>query len=253
MKQGFRRVLTLLLAAVFVFSAWHFIRGMLEYRRGEQLYETARSFTVEAAPASPSASEAPRERVIDFESLQKQNAEIFGWITIEDTVIDYPLLRGENNSYYLTHAYDHQPSSFGSIFMDCGNSADLSDRHTILYGHNMKNKAMFGSLSDYKKKDFAAAHDTVKIYLPDKILTYRIFSAYTAHVLDEVYTLRFDSDAAFQAMLDEMQTSGALAADAAPTVTDRILTLSTCTPAGDVNHRFVVNAVLVEEETIGAK
>lgn len=250
MNQTLRRILTAILLVILLFSIWNLAKIFLEYRKGDQIYEQALTFSVSTGDAA--AVEEETSPMVDFEGLQEINPEIFGWILIEDTKINYPILQGENNQYYLTHAYDHQVSSYGSIFLDESNSPDLSDRHSILYGHNMKNKAMFGDLSKYKEQEFADAHPTITILFPDKTQTYTIFSAYTAHVLDEVYHLEFESDAQFQTMLDEMVSKSLIDSEITPTSQDRILTLSTCTPAGDVNHRFVVNAVLTEEQPNGA-
>lgn len=245
MKQMLRRVLQLILLCIFLFSAWQLAKVFMEYQKGNQIYEEAQIIA-----GIPEESQEDAKCPVDFAELKKENSEIFGWITIEDTPIQYPLLQGEDNEYYLTHAYNGQSSSFGSIFLDERNNKEMSDRHTILYGHNMKNKAMFGSLSRYRDLEYAKKHKYIQIYLPDRVLTYQIFSAYKAHVLDEVYTLEFQDDAAFQLMLDEMLSAGQMMPEPIPTTEDRILTLSTCTPAGDVNYRFVVNAVLIEESSM---
>lgn len=245
MKQILRRVLQLGLLCIALFSAWQVAKVFLEYQKGNQIYEQAQILA-----GKPEESARDAECPVDFMELKKENPEIFGWITIKDTPIQYPLLQGKDNKYYLTHAYNGEYSGFGSIFLDERNNQEMSDQHTILYGHNMKNKAMFGSLSRYRDLEYAKEHEYIQIYLPDRILTYQIFSAYKAHVLDEVYTLEFQDNAAFQLMLEEMLSAGEMAPENIPTTEDRILTLSTCTSAGEVNYRFVVNAVLIEESSM---
>lgn len=245
MSDKVRRILMGLLACVFLVSAGFFVKYYMEYRKGDQIYETAREFVVEAGEAT-ATEEEPEGRSIDFESLQAVNEDVFGWITIPDTGVDYPLLKAYDNKYYLTHTYDNQWSSYGSIFLEPRNK-DINDRHVVLYGHNMVNHSMFGALMDYKEQDFADSHSLIHITLPDRELTYQVFSVYTAHVDSPTYYMSFADDSTFQQMIDHMKSNSQIASDVTPTTEDQILTLSTCTPAGAKKYRFVVNAVLIEE------
>ena len=82
-----------------------------------------------------------RELFVDFESLQAINKDVVGWIFIEDTVVNYPVLHSKkNNDEYLYTTYDGKQNNSGSIFADYRNNADFTDDNTVLYGHNMKNK-----------------------------------------------------------------------------------------------------------------
>lgn len=243
MKETIRKIILFFLLGVLLFSGWQLTKIWMEYHKGRQIYAEAQLIAGKTEKA-----EAVGEEQIDFARLQEKNPEIFGWIEIADTPISYPLLQGTDHTYYLTHTYDRQPSGYGSIFLDVSNQKELTDRHAILYGHNMKNKEMFGILPQYRDAAFAKEHDTIRILLPERELTYRVFSAYRAYVLDEVYTLDFPNDAAFQKMLEEMCAASEIPVEQQPTTEERILTLSTCTPKGEVNYRFVVNAVLVEEK-----
>lgn len=245
MSDKLRRALMFVLVCVFLVSAVFFVKYFMEYRKGDKIYETAKEFVVEAGDAT-TAEEEKEERVIDFASLQAVNEDVFGWITIPETGVDYPLLDGEDNKYYLNRTYDGQWSSYGSIFLEFRNTG-MDDRHVVLYGHNMMNKSMFGALMDYKEQDFVDVHDTVEIILPDRTLIYHVFSAYTAHVDSPTYYMSFADDAVFQQMIDHMKANSVIASDITPTTEDQILTLSTCTPAGAKKYRFVVNAVLAEE------
>ena len=93
----------------------------------------------------------------DFTKLVELNDQSVGWITIDGTAIDYPVVQGDDNSYYLTHDFNNSSSIQGSIFMDYRNQPDFSDWNNIVYGHNMDNGSMFGALVKYRKQAFYEA------------------------------------------------------------------------------------------------
>ena len=253
MSDKIRRVLMAVLACVFVVSACVFGKSFLEYRKGDQIYETAKEFTIKADTPVSDKELLPGMRTykeIDFAGMQEVNEDVIGWIQIYDTIVDYPVLDADDNKYYLNHTYDRQWSSYGSIFLEPRNNPDWSEKHLVLYGHNMVNESMFGSLLEYKNQEYLDKHPTITICLPDRDLTYQIFSAYTAHVDSPTYYMTFDWEGQFQQMLDHMKENSLIQTDVVPGQEDQILTLSTCTPAGARKYRFVVNAVLTEDSRI---
>lgn len=245
MRKKLLRVFLLLFGCIFAVSLFQLGRNFLEYRKGDRIYEEAKAFTVTAGEGV--GTESGEENPIDFDSLQAVNPDVFAWIRIADTPIDYPVLQGEDNEYYLNHAYDRQSSAYGSIFLEEAHPADMQARQTIFYGHNMMNQSMFGILTKYEKQDFADAHTEIKVYLADEILTYTVFSAYRAHIFSPTYKESLSDDASCQETIDFMLESSVIDMGITPQVGDRILTLSTCTPIGETYYRFVVNAVLTEE------
>lgn len=128
---------------------------------------------------------------VDFETLQKENPDIYAWITIPGTDIDYPVVQDStDNTYYLNHAADTSLSDSGAIYSEKKNAKDFDDYLTVLYGHNMKDGSMFAGLHKYEDKTFLKDHKDLTIYTPDSILKYRIFAAYLTdnrHVLPLVY------------------------------------------------------------------
>lgn len=253
MSDKLRRILMLVLFIVFCVSAINFGKSFLEYRKGNKIYDTALEFTVTAdTPVAPEEEKDALKRTykdIDFAGLQVVNTDVIGWIQIADTPVDYPLLDAADNQYYLNHTYDRQWSSYGSIFLEPRNNPDLSEKHLVIYGHNMVNESMFGSLLAYKQQEYADSHNTITICMPGKDLTYRVFSAYTAHVDSVTYRMSFSDDASFTEMTNYMKENSVIYSDAMPAAGDQILTLSTCTPEGAKKYRFVVNAVLIEDSS----
>jgi len=109
---------------------------------------------------------AARERVIDFKGLSAINPDIVGWIFIPGTRIDYPVMHTDNNEFYLKHDFEGNFSDSGSIFLEMQNKPDFTDIDSRIYGHNMYDRSMFGSLPDYRKADFAAYYTNIFLYTP---------------------------------------------------------------------------------------
>lgn len=126
---------------------------------------------------------------IDFEELKNINEDIIGWIYCEDTVINYPILKGEDNSWYLKHDYNNNELKSGSIFIDSLNESDFSDANTIIYGHNMKDGSMFHCLDEWSNQEFYDAHPYLWIITPTQDYKVVLFSGYTAKSRDESYNI----------------------------------------------------------------
>ena len=117
------------------------------------------------------------ENPIDFASLTAQYPDVYAWITIPGTRIDYPIVQHpSDNGYYLNHTVDGRKRIEGAIYTENYNSKDFSDPNTLIYGHNMKNGSMFKGLHKYKDRKFMEEHDEVLIYQDGRVLKYKIFA-----------------------------------------------------------------------------
>lgn len=188
---------------------------------------------------------------IDFAALQQENPDIYAWIRIPDTEVDYPILQSStDNSYYLNHTVDHQAGFPGSIYTENLNAKDFSDPNTVIYGHQMRNHTMFGGLDQYTDPSYMEEHSQIFIYTPDHIRTYQIFAAVTYDNRHILYSFDFTSKEQYQAYLDSLKAVRNMATcwdeNVDVTVEDRIITLSTCN--GNDAQRFLVEAVLVDEK-----
>lgn len=179
----------------------------------------------------------------DYEASRAQNKDVIGWISVPNTRIEYPLLRGENNDYYLTRSLTGETSKSGSVFVDYRNKDISSSRHIIIYGHNMRNGTMFHDLASYKDRDFFEANRMITVVWDNQEVKYEIYAAYIVSTDINFIRTDFANDSEF---LDYMNQLKALSKfDAKPTVEltkdDQIITLVTCTYEYD-ESRYAVQA-----------
>ncbi len=186
---------------------------------------------------------------VNLEALREVNEDVIGWIMIPDTVINYPLLQGEDNEYYLNYTWDKQKNRVGSIFLESTSSPDLSDFHTIIYGHFLKERTMFSPIRNYKNQSFWQKCPYVYIATDEGVYRYEIYSSYEAGVTTYTYRLGFETEQDKQEFIDMGVEQSVIDTGIVPEITDRILTLSTCTGRGHAT-RWVVQARLkmIQEE-----
>ena len=192
-------------------------------------------------------------KAIDFETLKKRNPDVYAWIEVPGTNVDYPILQHEtDNAYYLTHTIDHEKTVAAAIYTENYNAKDFDDLHTVIYGHNMKNKTMFRTLHNYENYDFFENNRDVIIYMPDETRYYKVFAAYTYDNRHLLFSYDWSSPDGFQEYIDEIMSIRDFGAyidkDMDITGEDKIITLSTCVNSGDSTKRYLVQAVLVSIE-----
>lgn len=191
----------------------------------------------------------------DLDALRREvNPDIYAWITIPGTEIDYPILQHpEDNTYYLNYNLDGTRGYPGCIYTENYNSKNFDDPNTVLYGHNMRDGSMFAGLHQFADAQFFEAHPYIFIYTDNTTLIYRIFAAYefsNVHLL-----LGYDtaSEDGFSDYLEEVKTAcaqeGSMAEDIQVTEKDRLLTLSTCV-GGRSERRYLIQGVLLNDRGI---
>lgn len=240
-------VAIVLCLALLGFSAWQLAGIFMEYKRGTDEYDSLREYVKDQLPDMEfGEEEAPPETTesrIDFAELKALNEDVIGWIEIPGTEINYPIVHGDDDAYYLNHTFNDNLNSAGAIFIETLNSPDFTDLHTIIYGHNMKNGSMFGSLTEYKSASYMVEHPLIFIDLEDgSSHAYRIFSCYETDPLSDSYTIGFQRDEMYTNFLKKLKDRSEYDMDVDVTVDDSIITLSTCTKTGE--DRFVVHAKL---------
>lgn len=255
MKKNIRIIILVSCVVICLFSIYKLIMIQMNYKKGEKLYDDVKQQVVMTKSpteiVTPDVSEDAKDKQtdlnisVDFKALKKTNPDIFGWLHLPYGTISYPLLQGENNDTYLHQAYDKTPNNFGSIFIDYRNTNNLTDKHTIIYGHNMKNGSMFGTLKKFCDENFYKKNKYFFILTPKVIYTYKVFSYHVADAKGRVYNVVYKDDKEYQDFIDLAKQSSYLDTGVKVSTENRTITLSTCTSSDD--KRFVVHAKLVEE------
>lgn len=206
----------------------------------------------ETAETETATEEQSEVIPVKFEELQAVNPDVYAWITVPGTDIDYPILQhASDNTYYLMHNIDGSYGYPGCIYTENMNSKDFTDNNTVIYGHNMKNGSMFAQLHKFEDPDFFKENREVLIYLPDEVLHYTIFAA---HIYDDrhlLYSFDFTDPEVYQKYLDSIFSTRDMSAnidkDITVTTDDQIITLVTCI-GSQPSNRLLVQAVLTDRE-----
>lgn len=250
-KKTIYIIILILSAAVFIACAVYFITDYLNYKSAVDIGGVISQSSSETESSSgPKTVDVP----IDFEELKAVNEDIYAWIRIpysdqEDKYIaDYPILQHQTErDYYLEHNANSEKSTYGAIYTQYYNEKDFSDFNTLIYGHNMRNGSMFGSLKKYRSRDFFDKNREIIIYMPNRILKYQIFGAYVFDDRHILMSFDFDTEEGIEEYLDTVSSYNSISSnfdkDIEVTASDKIITLSTCT--SNEGQRYLVQAVLV--------
>ena len=188
---------------------------------------------------------------VDFDALRETGPDIIGWLTLPDTAINYPVTQADDNEYYLHHLYDGTYNKAGCLFADYENQEDFSDRNTIIYGHNMRDGSMFAALNEYDEQSYFDGHPQMYLVTPGGGYVVEIFTAFVTRPSESgsdisPWRLNWKDDGAYTTWLSEMAGRSVIETDVTVTSSDKVLTLSTCTPGGA--SRFIVMGKLLEVE-----
>ncbi len=176
---------------------------------------------------------------IDLDALRAENEDVIGWIMIPNTKINYPIMQGEDNDFYLKHTWKKARNYMGSVFLEYRNNPDMADYNTIVYAHNMNNGTMFNNLWKFAKEDFLKKNPYVYILVDYGVLRYEVFSTYMAKLDDPTYGLSFNQEQTRVNFLQHAKEKSMVETGIEPELTDLILTLSTCTGTGHASRRVV--------------
>ena len=249
-NTALRAVFFLIFLGVMLFAAWKLYGIYAEYHEGTKTYDAlaAQYAAVEPDSKAPVGDE-PEERIpisVSFEELLTDCSDVVGWLYCEDTPINYPVVQGEDNEYYLRRLMNGKYNSSGTIFMDYRNQPDFSDGNTILYGHNMNNDSMFGILPEYLDQVFYEEHPVMYLLTPEENYEIELISGYVTPADSDTYSFP-ETQEEQDALLKKAYTSSSFASSVKVLEGERLITLSTCVYDYD-NARYVLVGVLRELE-----
>jgi len=181
---------------------------------------------------------------VNFNELKTKNPDTVGWIQVNGTKVNYPVVQTGDNSYYLNHAFNKTKNAGGWIYADYRVNFENFQKNTIIYGHNLTNRTMFGSLVEVQKQYWLNNPDNhyIKISTPTSNTVWKIFSVYVIEPEIEYLRTNFENKN-YQEFLNKMRSRSIHDFGDELTEEDKILTLSTCNDNG--TKRIVVHAKMV--------
>lgn len=193
-------------------------------------------------PKEDEAKRKNREAIEKIGELKKEYPSIVAWIKVGGTEIDYPLVKGSDNDYYLNHNYKDEYNVFGAIFMDYRNQENFSDQNTIIYGHNNQRAGNFKDLHKYEEEGFFNEERFIEIYSLEGYKKYKVFAVYNADSYDNFRSPTYTKEEE-ENLLKYIKDKNLIKKDF-PEEFNNILTLQTCSPA---DTRLVVHGILVKD------
>jgi len=185
---------------------------------------------------------------IDFDKLKQQNPDTVGYIKVNNTKIDYVIVRGNDNSYYLKHNFNKEWNIAGWVFADYHNKLDETDKNIVVYGHDTKDGSMFGTLKNTQEKEWQENKDNLIITFITEMhkYKYQVFSTYIIEPEEYYINTQFNTIEEFDKFVKTVKERSEYNYNTEVTKDDKILTLSSCTPSG--KKRVVVHAKLIETD-----
>ncbi|MBE6619273.1 MAG: class B sortase [Ruminococcaceae bacterium] len=212
---------------------------------------TTEEYGTPTVPAPPSDDSDGSSAVLvmlkaKFDALKETNSDVVAWITVPDTLIDYPIVHTDNNDYYLDHSFTGDKLASGTIFADYRNQDDLSDQNTVIYGHNMASGSMFANLAKFKGSGFFSRTPYIYVQTENGIYVYRVFSVYETSKYDPYIRTSFTSKNDFIEWAKSRQSKSLRKVSYKFDGDEQVITLSTCTNGFGNDGRLAVHAVLTE-------
>ena len=268
MSKKVRKIINIILVLALAVTLSIYGRSFVENLRANKIYGDVKELAMGTAADSDASEDDSAEKAdteedeaiknftftdpyvktltaIDLKALQEVNPEVKGWISIPDTVIDFPIMQHEDNEYYLDYTWDNVKNIAGAIFFDSENAADMSDFNTLIYGHNMRNGTMFSVLEKYFRKNFLAEHPSIYVVTEGGVYKYNVYAAHRTEISTISFGMQIHTEPMRQEYIDFALDYSEIETDIIPTTEDSFLTLATCSYSQ--SYRVVIQAVLDKE------
>jgi len=252
-RKAAAAIILLAATGIMVYSGMELTKTEQVYRQGRKAYESLSTIAgidteSDAAKGGVEAwqTDAPKTYIpqlgIDFDALQAFSADVAAWLYCPGTVINYPVMKANDYDYYLHHLPDGTENANGALFIDYNNAADFSDSLTVIYGHNMRSKSMFGSLKGYREQEYFEKHPFIYLYTRQD--SYRIELLYGFVVSAELWRERgFMFDENVDLLLEYASRNTTFESGVSYSKGDGVIALSTC--SGDFDGaRYVAIGLL---------
>lgn len=235
----FQKILLIIFIIIFISSGIIVGKWYYDTSKTESKYENLAETMIKIENNN---EEKVENEKIDFDELKKINSDVIGWIKIDNTTINYPIVQSIDNEYYLKKDIYKEYDQCGSIFMDYKNKINFTDKNTVIYGHHIKKGIMFADLVNIYNGNLG---NNIDIYVtnPEKTMTFKVFSSYETEP-EDYSTNTGITEKEFSDFIKTLKQKSKRAFDCEFENTDKILTLSTCNSTG--KKRVLVHAALTE-------
>ena len=248
------RIILIICACVFVFAAFKLVSILLEYKKGNDIYDNIEGNILEDKPVNITIGDDNQDVTVPFvynyQALLNINPDGLGFLYVPSVDIRLPIAQTTDNDFYLTHTFDKTYNGNGCLFVDYRITNKLKANHVLIYGHNMNSGAMFGSLSRYETPSFyqTEGNDVFYIYTEDVIRKYKIFTVYITDPISDTFTFNFSNLAGLREYAKNVQAQSLYNTGVDITNTTQIVTFSTCT--NNSKQRLIVSGTYVGESKL---
>lgn len=226
------KLLVTILIIIIIVCIAYIVKYFLDMRNTNEESDILGSVEVN----SDDITDATTERMLQVSELQKQNPDIVGWLEIEGTNINYPVLQGEDNSYYMTHDYKKEESSSGSLFLDKDYDWSIPSSNLLIYGHNLNNGLMFQELLKYEDESFYKEHPNVRFTTEKDDSEYEIIAAFKSRVYYKsetnvfryYYFINAENEEEYNDFVNNAKEASLYDTGKTAEYGDQLITLSTC-------------------------
>ena len=244
------KILAIIFIVLFIIGICYIIFNFINSNKNKEIYNNInKTNEIYSDVYNDMSNKDVTENMQKVINLKQENKDIIGWIQIENTIIDYPLLQTTDNSYYLTHNYKKEKSKYGSIYAKSECNIQDSNSNVIIYGHNMKDEQMFNTLLKYEDKNFYKEHKEIKVATENEESIYSIVSVFKSRVFyqDEKNVFRyynytkFENEQEYNTFIQNCKKIQLYETGVSAEYGEQLITLITCEYSQE-NGRMVVVA-----------
>ena len=237
-KKKVFQIVILLILIVLAVNTFFVVKGVLAYNQGTDAYNSIKQIAKKETTDT-------KEPSVDFDALEKINPDVVGWLKMENTVIDYPVVHGKDNDYYLDHIFDGTHYTFGTIFIDFRNRPVFEDDITVIYGHAMLDGSMFKSLEQFESQSYADEHQEFSFETREHKYRLEPFAGKIVDAQIPFLELDFDSDEDYLKYLQGFIDTSTFKSNVKVTGNDKVVMMITCSHDFE-EARYVLLSKVVE-------
>lgn len=237
MKKIIKVFFVIILLGIFVYCIYNITKYLSNSKKNEKLTDELKNIAVKEITQDKKAENNEIPIDVDFDKLNENNDNIKAWIYMEDSIINYPIIKGNDNSFYLNHSIDGKYNPNGSLFIDFRNSDNFENMVTYIYGHHMKNNTMFGNLEFFKDQEYYDKHKEMYLFTKDINYKIEIFAGFTTADGSKIYN--YIGSNSNDEIVKYAKNNSNFKANVDISSKDKIIVLSTCSYDYE-NARYVL-------------